>query len=116
MMAWRQGMSNDSKTPFNREIAMSCHGSIMSVATRTPVSRAVNAKSARVVTTSPIWLTLSATTPPHIDSSSIGPSPEKVTSPSMSGDSVSWCINQSRPAMSAQMPMFENALPIQKRR
>ena len=115
-MAWRQGMSNDSSTPFASEIARRCHGSMISVAARTPVSNAVNEKSARVVTTNRIRLTRSATTPPHIDRINIGPRPAKVTRPSISGESVSWCISHSRPAMSAQMPMFEKALPIQNRR
>ena len=109
-------MSNDSNTPFANEIARRCQGSMTPVAIKTPVSRAVNENSARVVTTRRIRLTRSATTPPHIDRRRIGPKPEKVTRPSMSGESVSWCISHSRPAMSAQMPMFEKALPIQNRR
>ena len=41
-------MSNDRRTPFASEIARRCHGSMTFVAAKMPVSRAVNAKSARV--------------------------------------------------------------------
>ena len=42
--------------------------------------------------------------------------PEKVSSPSMKAELVRLCISQSRPVISAQMPMLEKAAAIHNRR
>ena len=115
-IACRHGMSNDTSMPVATDVATMCHGSIRSVAISTAVSNAMPANIARLTVTSLKRLTRSATTPPHMDSSRIGPLLATVTRPSITGDSVSSCISHRRPANSAQMPMFENAAPTQNRK
>ena len=115
-MACLHGMSNDTSMPVAADVATMCHGSIRSVAISSAVSSAMAANIARLTVTSRRRLTRSATTPPHIDSSRIGPLLDTVTKPSMTGDSVSSCMSHRRPANSAQMPMLENAAPTQNRK
>ena len=75
---------------------------------------AKNAKNALVKVIKLSRFTLSAITPPNTEKTNKGIDPERDNKPNIKGELVNSCINHNLPDPNAQIPKFENALPIQK--